>query len=174
MRKRKVLAVVLTALCSSAPAFANAKACSSSMGTAQQVVCLQEQNAVLQQQLSNAQIEQTLSKIDGGSLARNLGLPSVAAIFGRAGHLHAMLAWQDASGASAGSLDVSAGAVLPGGLRVDKILPGRVLLSDGHHTHVLLMSGGGVNGTGSTSAPPAGALGASIPPVPAVPAVPGR
>ncbi|OIQ97803.1 hypothetical protein GALL_201280 [mine drainage metagenome] len=175
-RNSFALASAVLVACVLAPTVARAESCPSSLGTAQQVVCLQEQNAVLQQRLSNAQIAQALAKLQtgDGAPARNLGLPDVAAIFGRDGVLHAMLTWQDASGNEAGSLDVRSGAVLPGGLRVDKVEPGRVVLSDRHQTHVLLMSGG--PGHGATSSSPSGGSGAAlstaIPPVPTLPDVP--
>ena len=178
MRTRNLLAAALAAVCASSVVAASAEDCPSSLGTAQQVVCLQEQNAILQQRLSNAQIEQTLSKINGGSTSRDLGLPSVSAIFGRAGKLHAMLAWQDATGAQAGTLDVVAGATLPGGMRVEKIEPGHVFLSDGHRTHVLLMSGSSAGSSGSASnestPPTAGFMGGVVPPLPSAARSAGR
>ena len=174
MRTLDLLSLAVAFVGVVAPVPTLAASCPSSLGTAQQVVCLQEQNAVLQQQLSNAQIAQSLAKLNGGSLGRNLGLPSVSAIFGRAGKLRAMLTWLDADGNAAGSLDVSAGATLPGGLAVVKVLPGRVVLSDGHHTHVLLMAGGGGNGSRSAvnaradaAAPTPSIAAGAIPPLPA-------
>ena len=121
---------------------ARAGSCPDSLGAAQQVVCLQQRNAVLQQRLSNAQIAQSLAKLGGGALSRNLGMPSVSAIFGEGADLRAMLTWTDATGEESGSLQVHAGDKLPGGLTVAAVLPGRVVLRDGARTHVLLMAGG--------------------------------
>lgn len=170
MRSRDFVVFGLFGVLCCASALAHTQECPSSLGVAQQVVCLQERAAVLQQRLSNAQIEQTLSKLNGSATtARGLGLPAVAAIIGRGEHLRAMLAWQGVDGSSAGSLEVTAGDVLPGGYTVEKILPGRVVLADANHQrHVLLMNGGG--GAQSTPAPHAAAVGnqpaSAIPPVP--------
>jgi hypothetical protein len=166
--------VALTASFSAVSLLAHAADCSPTLSTAQLVVCLQDQNAVLQQRLSNAQIEHSLSRLDGDAKRRDLGLPSVSAIFGRGGQLHAMLVWNGAHGPS-GSLDVVSGAMLPGGLRVARIQPGRVVLIDGHHTHVLLMSGGGGGDGAVAGDAPAATATSPMPLSPAaIPSIPAK
>lgn len=169
MRIRDLL--IVSSLAASPLAMAG---CPPSLGIAQQVVCLQQENAVLQQRLANAQVEQSLAKLSSAaSPARDLGWPQVTMIYGSPGREKAALLWVDASGQSQGTLVVADGDRLPGGMQVESIASNRVVLRRGKSEHVLLM--GSASEKSSTAAPaqpaaayPSSAFSATqIPPPPA-------
>jgi hypothetical protein len=157
---------VLVALMAAGTAHA-ALVCPDKLGPAEQIACLQTQNAILQQMI---QTKELYKKLDGDKekpKQRQLDLPVVLSVFGAEGHVQAVLAY---AGSSGGSLTVSPGDTLPDGWRVASIRNGRVTIARGGESHILLLSGG-APAQSETTVAGVGSLNVSSPSgVPAFPA----
>lgn len=128
-----------------------------SMETAEQIACLQAQNAALKIRIEHKDLADRLAaKVD----TRALGLPSVQATYGVGGALKALLTW---SGHGGGTLVAGVGETVPGGWVIDSIESGKVVIRNGSTRSTLLLA----NGVSGDSAPVgAQAFGGAVQPVP--------
>jgi type IV pilus biogenesis protein PilP len=115
--------------------------CSASLGPAEQIACLQTQNAVLKAQIEHRDLAQKLDNQNGKPIQRQItSLPSVLSTFAvDGGKAQAVLTW---SGPDGGTLTVHQGQDLPQGWHVDTIDQGRVVIQRGRERHVLFLAGG--------------------------------
>lgn len=146
--------------------------CSPKMGPAEQIACLQTQNAVLKEMIQNRDLYKKLDDGEKSASKRNLPLPLVMSIFGSGHKVQAVLSYVGQGG---GALTVSVGDDLPDGWKVDQIGNGRVRIVKGRVSHILLLANGAPEQRGpeivglgaSTLAPAAGRPTAtvSVPPM---------
>ncbi|OIQ69790.1 type IV pilus biogenesis [mine drainage metagenome] len=162
---------VAFALSAASVATALAAPCPASLGAAEQISCLQTQNAILEAQIKHKDLAEKLT----GPLkdTRKLDLPVVSSTFGVGEQSWAVLSW---AGTGGGALTVRPGQSVPGGWTVASIDQGRVTLRQGKITHVLLLAGN-VSGEAPKSVPatpmPFTSL-SGLPSVTTVPAFPGE
>jgi len=135
MSIRKSLIVLGVAV--SGAASAQAMTCSAKLGPAEQIACLQTQNAVLKEMIATKELYKKLD--EGDKKPRVLDLPTVLSIFGASGRVQAVLSY---AGTGGGQVTVAPGDSLPDGWRVASIDNGRVMISKGKVSHLLLLSGG--------------------------------
>lgn len=149
----------LVLLVFSVPLVAGAVTCSPKMGPAEQIACLQTQNAVLKELIQNRELYKKLDDHAEKKTSRHLPLPLVLSIFGVGQKVQAVLSY---AGQGGGSLTVTVGDELPDGWRVQSIGNGRVQIAKGRLSHILLLA----NGAPAQQAPESINLGLTPPPAP--------
>ena len=155
MRIRDLVLVLLvlppcSAIAATKPAHISATVCPSSLGSAEQIACLQTQNAVLKAQIEHRDLAQKLDNPDGKKVVRRqiVALPTVLSTFAVDGEpAQAVLTW---AGLDGGALTVRTGQELPHGWQVVSINQGRVVIQRGRERHVLFLA----NGVSATTAAP--------------------
>ncbi len=87
--QRITLVLLLAALPVAAPVTASAMTCPAKLGPAEQIACLQTQNAILKELIASKDL---VKKLDGDTAKpRQLDLPVVLSIFGVDGHVQHLL-----------------------------------------------------------------------------------
>ncbi len=170
--------VTFAMLLAALPVAASAMTCPAKLGPAEQIACLQTQNAILKELITSKNL---VKKLDGDETKpRQLDLPVVLSIFGVDGRVQAVLSY---AGAGGGTITATPGMQIPGGWTVKSIDQGRVTIAKGKVTHLLLLAGAPAasdrpqTGTLSTSAPVQGGAplaGSTIPPFPVQPPFPAQ
>lgn len=129
--------IVVAALTCSIPAMAHAATCSPKLGPAEQIACLQTQNAVLKELITSKDL---YKKLEGDETKpRQLSLPVVLSIFGANDKVQAVLSY---AGTGGGSITASPGGRLPDGWQIKSIDNGSVVIAKGKVSHILLLTGG--------------------------------
>lgn len=137
MSIRKAVMVLASAVSCALPVVAQAAACSPKLGPAEQIACLQTQNAVLKELIASKDL---YKKLNGDETKpRQLSLPVVLSIFGAQDRVQAVLSY---AGTGGGSITVAPGGRLPDGWQVKSIDKGEVVIAKGKVSHILLLSGG--------------------------------
>jgi hypothetical protein len=137
MSIRKTVMVVASAFSCALPVIAQAATCSPKLGPAEQIACLQTQNAVLKELIASKDL---YKKLEGDETTpRKLTLPVVMSIFGANDKVQAVLSY---AGTGGGSITVAPGGRLPNGWQVQSIDKGAVVIAKGKASHLLLLSGG--------------------------------
>lgn len=134
IRKAVIVAAVLSC---AVPAMTQAATCSPKLGPAEQIACLQTQNAVLKELIASKDLYKKLAGDE--TKPRQLSLPVVLSIFGANDKVRAVLSY---AGTGGGSITVAPGGRLPDGWQVKSIDKGEVVIAKGKVSHLLLLSGG--------------------------------
>jgi len=123
-----------------APVHRVQQTCPASLGPAEQIACLQTENAVLKTQIEHRDLVKKLDNPDGKVTDRQIAsLPVVMSTFAVNGKSQAVLSW---AGQDGGVLTVTPGQSLPQGWTVAEIDQGRVVIQRGKERHVLFLTGG--------------------------------
>ena len=138
MSIRNAMIKSVCALAMALPAASQAATCSDKLGPAEQIACLQTQNAVLKELIASKELYKKLDEA-GDKKPRHLSLPTVLSIFGAHGTVNAVLSY---AGTGGGSLTVKPGSHLPDGWQVRSIEQGQVVIAKGKVSQLLLLAGG--------------------------------
>jgi hypothetical protein len=123
-----------------APVHQVQQTCPASLGPAEQIACLQTENAVLKTKIEHRDLVQKFDNPDGKVIDRKIAsLPMVMSTFAVNGKSQAVLSW---AGQDGGTLIVSTGQDLPQGWKVEEIDQGRVVIQRGKERHMLFLAGG--------------------------------